>query len=96
VAPTDARADQEIRACELSLEWSRNPEAYTVEELKDLNSKESDFSPAFGRDDFGVVYLPPPVMMLRATKHMAPLGRDLLIFLKAGSIRSPSGASLYR
>ena len=56
VAPTDARADQEIRACELALEWSRNPEAYTVEELKDLNSKESDFSPAFGRDDFGVVY----------------------------------------
>jgi peptidoglycan-associated lipoprotein len=56
VAPADARADQEIRACELALEWSRNPEAYTVEELKDLNSKESDFSPAFGRDDFGVVY----------------------------------------
>ena len=35
---------------------ARNPEAYTVEELKDLNSKESDFSPAFGRDDFGVIY----------------------------------------
>jgi peptidoglycan-associated lipoprotein len=56
VAPSDARADQEIRACELALEWMRNPEAYKVEELKDLNSKESDFSPAYGRDDFGMVY----------------------------------------
>jgi peptidoglycan-associated lipoprotein len=56
VAPSDARADQEIRACELSLEWLKNPEAYKVDELKDLNSKESDFSPAFGRDDFGIIY----------------------------------------
>ncbi len=56
VAPADSRADQEIRACELALDWQRNPEAYKVDELKDLNSKESDFSPAYGRDDFGVIY----------------------------------------
>jgi peptidoglycan-associated lipoprotein len=56
VAPSDARADQEIRSCELALEWLKNPEAYKVEDLKDLNSKESDFSPAYGRDDFGVIY----------------------------------------
>jgi peptidoglycan-associated lipoprotein len=56
VAPSDARADQEIRACELALDWLRNPEAYTVTELKDLNSRASDFSPAYGRDDFGMVY----------------------------------------
>jgi len=56
IAPSDARADQEIRACELTIEWLRNPEAYKVEELKDLNSKESDFSPAYGRDDFGLIY----------------------------------------
>lgn len=56
IAPSDARADQEIRACELAMEWQRNPEAYRVDELKDLNSRESDFSPAYGRDDFGVVY----------------------------------------
>jgi peptidoglycan-associated lipoprotein len=56
LAPADAKADQEIRACELALEWMRNPEAYKVEELKDINSRESDFSPAYGRDDFGVIY----------------------------------------
>jgi peptidoglycan-associated lipoprotein len=56
VVPSDSRTDMQIRACELSLEWQRNPEAYKVEELKDLNSRFSDFSPAYGRDDFGVVY----------------------------------------
>ncbi|MDO9581237.1 MAG: OmpA family protein [Bacteroidales bacterium] len=56
IAPSDARADQEIRSCELAIEWMRNPEAYKVDLLKDLNSRESDFSPAYGRDDFGLVY----------------------------------------
>jgi peptidoglycan-associated lipoprotein len=56
IAPSDARADQEIRSCELALEWMRNPEAYKVEELKEINSKEADFSPAYGRDDFGLIY----------------------------------------
>lgn len=56
IVPSDPRADQEIRSCELALEWLRSPDAYRVEELKDLNSRESDFSPAYARDDFGVVY----------------------------------------
>lgn len=56
IAPSDARADQAIRSCELALEWIRNPEAYKVEDLRDLNSRESDFSPAYGRDDFGLIY----------------------------------------
>jgi peptidoglycan-associated lipoprotein len=56
IAPSDSRADQEIRSCELAEEWMRNPEAYKVEELKDLNSRESDFSAAYGRDDFGLIY----------------------------------------
>jgi len=56
VAPSDARADMEVRACELALEWLRNPEAYKVDELKDLNSKESDFSPSYGRSDYSLIY----------------------------------------
>jgi peptidoglycan-associated lipoprotein len=57
LAPGDPKADQEIRACELALEWMQSPEAYQVTELRDLNSKDSDFGPAYGRDDFGVVYI---------------------------------------
>ena len=56
IAPSDSRADQQILSCELALQWQRNPEAYKVEELKDLNSRDADFSPAYGRDDFGVIY----------------------------------------
>jgi peptidoglycan-associated lipoprotein len=56
LVPADARADQEIRACELATEWLRNPEAYKVDEMKDLNSKDADFSPAYARDDFGIIY----------------------------------------
>lgn len=56
VAPSDPRTDQQILSCELALQWQRNPEAYKVEELKDLNSRDADFSPAYGRDDFGVIY----------------------------------------
>lgn len=56
LAPADARPDQEIRSCELAAEWLRNPEAYKVEELKDINSKDDDFSPAYVRDDFSIIY----------------------------------------
>jgi peptidoglycan-associated lipoprotein len=56
IAPSDSRADQAIRACELAVEWMRNPEAYKVEELKEIVSKEADFSPAYGRDDFSLIY----------------------------------------
>jgi peptidoglycan-associated lipoprotein len=56
LVPGDPRADQQIRSCELAAEWLRNPEAYKVDELKDVNSKDDDFSPAYARDDFGVIY----------------------------------------
>jgi peptidoglycan-associated lipoprotein len=56
VAPSDARADQEIRSCELAIDWLRNPEAYKVDELKDLNSKDADFGPAYGSSDYGTIY----------------------------------------
>jgi peptidoglycan-associated lipoprotein len=56
LVPADPRADQELRACELATEWLRNPEAYKVDEMKDINSKDADFSPAYARDDFGVIY----------------------------------------
>jgi peptidoglycan-associated lipoprotein len=56
ISPSDTKADQEIRSCELAEEWSHSPEAYKVEELKDINSRQSDFSPAYGRDDYGLIY----------------------------------------
>ncbi len=56
LVPGDPRTEQQIRSCELALEWLDDPEAYKVEEIKEINSREADFSPAFVRDDFGMVY----------------------------------------
>jgi peptidoglycan-associated lipoprotein len=56
LVPTDSRADIGIRSCELSLEWMESPEPYIVDEIKDLNSRGSDFSPVYARDDYGLVY----------------------------------------
>ena len=56
IVPADARADQQIRACELALEWARSPEGYSVESMRDLNSRAADFSPAYGRDDYSLIF----------------------------------------
>ena len=57
VAPSDARADQELLACELAMEWQNDPEAYKVDEIKDLNlTQYSDFSPIYAREDYGLIY----------------------------------------
>ena len=57
VVPADIRADQQIRACELALEWTRSPEGYRVEEIRDLNSTMAlDFSPVYARDDYSMIY----------------------------------------
>ena len=56
LVPNDARADLGIRSCELALEWLRSPEGYLVQELRELNSKDSDFGPAFVRDDHALIY----------------------------------------
>jgi len=57
IVPSDARADLGIRSCELAIEWMESPQPYVVEEVKDLNSRQSDFCPAYARDDYGMVYL---------------------------------------
>lgn len=56
LVPGDPRTEQQIRACELAMEWQDSPESYIVEEMKDVNSRDSDFGPAFARDDFGLLW----------------------------------------
>jgi peptidoglycan-associated lipoprotein len=56
LVPGDPRTEQQIRSCELAMEWQASPEAYNVEELKDVNSRDDDFSPAYARDDYGLLW----------------------------------------
>lgn len=54
--PDDPRADNGIRSCQVAVEWLENPIGYEVEEMRYFNSRERDFSPAFGQDDYSTVY----------------------------------------
>ncbi len=56
LVPGDPRTEQQIRACELAMQWQASPESYNVEELKETSSRGSDFSPAYARDDYGLIW----------------------------------------
>ncbi len=52
----DPRADDGIRSCELAQKWMENPSGYQVDNMKFFNSKQNDFCPAYGSEDYSTVY----------------------------------------
>ncbi len=48
LVPEDARGANGVQSCKAVIEWSKSPTRYVVENVKDINSKQSDFSPAYG------------------------------------------------
>ncbi len=56
LVPADSRATDGIESCDLALEWMEYPNGYTVTEMRFLNSKQNDYAPAFGREDYRVIY----------------------------------------
>jgi peptidoglycan-associated lipoprotein len=56
LVPEDPRAENGIRSCQLAVEWLENPIGYEVDIMRFFNSRERDFSPAFGQDDYATVY----------------------------------------
>jgi len=56
LVPDDIRGENGIQSCQLAQSWINNPNGYLVENLKDANSKWSDVCPAYGRDDYMVIY----------------------------------------
>lgn len=47
--PDDPRGKNGIKSVELIKEWKEAPSRYILEEAKELNSRDEDYSPAFGR-----------------------------------------------
>ena len=45
--PSDKRAEDEIKSCELAQKWVDNPTRHKVENMAMINDKEDDYSPAF-------------------------------------------------
>lgn len=56
LVPDDPRGENGIRSCQVAVEWIENPTGYEIEEMRYFNSKERDFSPSFGQEDFSSVY----------------------------------------
>jgi len=56
LVPDDPRGENGIHSCQVAVEWIENPTGYEIEEMRYFNSKERDFSPSFGQEDFSSVY----------------------------------------
>jgi peptidoglycan-associated lipoprotein len=56
LVPDDPRSDNGILSCEMALEWMENPVGYEVDDLRKFNSRGIDFSPAYAKEDYSVIY----------------------------------------
>jgi len=56
LVPDDSVALRSYQACDSVAVWRENPTRYQVENAKDFNSRENDFSPIFVSDDYRELY----------------------------------------
>ncbi len=56
LVPDDPRGPNGIESCTLAIEWMDNPTPYVIEDMKFFNSRYRDYSPAFAKEDYSVVY----------------------------------------
>jgi len=56
LVPDDYKVQNEIKMCEEIKKWIQTPTRHQVKAFTLFNSKESDFSPAYARDDYSVVF----------------------------------------
>ena len=54
--PTDTKAEKGIKSCEFAIDWINNPTRYLISKMDVVNSKNNDFSPAFGNRDYTKLY----------------------------------------
>jgi peptidoglycan-associated lipoprotein len=56
LVPNDPLADVGIKSCELAQKWIASPAGYEIVNMRAINSRQSDFSPAYASDDYSVLY----------------------------------------
>ncbi|MFC2097426.1 OmpA family protein [Bacteroidota bacterium] len=56
LVPEDIRGEQGVQSCINALEWINNPERYLVENVKEFNTRSSDFSPSYASEDNSLIY----------------------------------------
>ncbi len=56
LVPNDKLADVGIRSCELAKQWIATPSGYELTNVRSINTKQSEFSPAYGSDDYSALF----------------------------------------
>ena len=56
IVPEDPRGTDGMLSCDMALEWIEFPNGYVVEEMKFFNSKMSDYSPFYSKNDYQPVF----------------------------------------
>ncbi|MDD2549237.1 MAG: OmpA family protein [Bacteroidales bacterium] len=56
LVPNDPMANVGIESCELAQKWKASPAGYEVVNLRAINSRQSDFSPAYASDDYSILF----------------------------------------
>jgi len=56
LVPGDTLAKMGVLSCSMAAKWYENPTRHRIANVKELNSKKSDFAPAFAKDDYSVLY----------------------------------------
>lgn len=56
LVPNDPLADVGIKSCELAQKWMASPAGYEVVALRAINSRQSDFSPAYASEDYSILF----------------------------------------
>ncbi len=54
--PNDTLAELGVLSCSMAAKWYENPTRYKIANVKELNTKQSDFAPAFAKEDYSVMY----------------------------------------
>ncbi len=56
LVPDDVRAEKGIESCDFAIEATENPSRHKVTPMYFFNTRESEFSPCYGKDNYSIVY----------------------------------------
>ena len=74
LVPNDPLTDFGIQSCDLAKKWMESPSGYEVLNMRAINSKQSDFSPAYLSDDYSVLLFTSSRNEATGTKNHAGTG----------------------
>ncbi|RLD46347.1 MAG: hypothetical protein DRI94_14875, partial [Bacteroidetes bacterium] len=56
LVPDDERGKRGLESCSLAAKWRKTPTRYLIENIKDINTKEMEFTPAYSNAEYNQIY----------------------------------------